>query len=96
MKIERFGNWQRGLYFALRNRGGRPAAAEVLVDLAALDLRGRKLHVEELVERREVGRKLDGDTLRLTVRIGDEETLLLALVPEGASAGAYIQPSPGD
>jgi len=48
------------------------------------------------VERREVDRKLDGDTLRLTVRIGDEETLLLALVPGGAAAGAYIRPSPRD
>ncbi len=95
LKIERFGDRQRGLYFALRNSGSAPATAQVLVDLAALDLRDRKLRVDELVEKHEVSRRLDGDTLRLTVRIGNEETLLLALVPEAGSAGADVRPSPG-
>lgn len=81
LKIERFGDRQRGLYFTLRNGGSAPVAAEVLVDLAALGLRGRKPQVRELVENREVGRKFSGGTLRLTVRVGNEETLLLALLP---------------
>lgn len=81
LKIERYGDLAKGLYFALRNSGSAPAAAEVLVDTAALGLRSRRIGVRELVEKRDVRQKSEGKTLTITLRLEARETLLLSLEP---------------
>jgi hypothetical protein len=80
LKIERFGERERGLYFTLRNSGTAAATAEVALDLAALGLRdAARLRVEEILEGREVTPRVEGSALKATVRIERGETLVLAV-----------------
>jgi hypothetical protein len=80
LKVERWGNKDRGLYFTLRNSGEGPATAELAIDLTAVGLQGKpNLRAEELLERREVAERTEGDVLKVAVRIESGETLLLTL-----------------
>jgi hypothetical protein len=80
LRIERWGDKDRGPYFTLRNTGEAPTTAEVVIDLAALGLKGEpNLRAEEVLERREVVQRSEGDVLKVTIPIGSGETLVLTL-----------------